>query len=828
MIDYDALKNKLNTSSQITKPRELYLSMPNKDPKFSYPRDVQAAVWDQWFERKGENDLVLKLNTGGGKTLVGLIILLSSIKEGVFPGVYVAPNDVLVNQVKEEAKLLDIQTTSDPRDPQFLSGAAILVINTHTLINGRSKFGVDGDNKEPIKIGAIIFDDAHACLETIEQQFSIDVPRDKAFDVYEKLLNLFHPYLDEQNPSKTMEIRDYAPGRKMLLPFWAWHKHQAEVLKIFNENRSASWLEWNWPLVKESLKLCHCVVSSERIEITPHCVPIEKIPSVPAASRRIFMTATLADDAVLSTHFGVTEQTILEPIAPSNAGDVGDRIILSPQLIAPDSTDDQIRDLAVRLSKKVNVVAIVPSFSKSTAWDGYADKILNGDEIDTEVKKLRDGHVGLVVLVNRYDGIDLPKDACRVLILDGIPDVRRSIDVLKQSYLMGSSKASAQIAQRIEQGAGRGIRSVEDYCAVLLMGKNLCAQVHNQGVREKFSPATKAQMDLSDMVAESAHSLTDIEMILENEFLDRASDWPQLSRHAVSQLTQSPCTPDPLYVGLRIAFDFAQIGNVNESIKFLRSIDSDMASDKERGLLKQYLAEYLNWVDPSESQKTLLFAKQLNRGLLLPIEGISFARPPSAADDQASACMDHIKENYSDPNKFLLGINSLLSELRVGEEYVPRFEEAFKQLAYILGFVGSRPEVEANRGPDVLWSMKQQKYIVIECKSGATTDTITKDYCGQLNTSVAWFHDEFDSSCSCVALMVHPSFHIENAATLTEGSRIMTFEDLEKLKGEVSSLCKAIAANFSEFTKAEVRDLLVEKSLYSTHFINKYSRKPKT
>jgi len=197
-INYDALKNKLNKSAEIIAPRDLYVSLPNKDPKFSYPRDVQTDVWNQWYERKDEEDLVLKLNTGGGKTTVGLIILLSSLKEGIKPAVYVAPNDVLANQAREEAILLGIATTDDPRDPKFVSGSAILVINTHTLVNGRSKFGVEGSYTEPIKIGAIVFDDAHACLEIIEQQFSIEIPRDEAFEVYKKIFALCKPDLSSE------------------------------------------------------------------------------------------------------------------------------------------------------------------------------------------------------------------------------------------------------------------------------------------------------------------------------------------------------------------------------------------------------------------------------------------------------------------------------------------------------------------------------------------------------------------------------------------------------------------------------------------------------
>jgi hypothetical protein len=39
--------------------------------------------------------------------------------------------------------------------------------------------------------------------------------------------------------------------------------------------------------------------------------------------------------------------------------------------------------------------------------------------------------VGLVVLVTRYDGIDLPGDACRVLALDGLPETYGAVDRLE-------------------------------------------------------------------------------------------------------------------------------------------------------------------------------------------------------------------------------------------------------------------------------------------------------------------------------------------------------------------------------------------------------------
>ena len=118
------------------------------------------------------------------------------------------------------------------------------------------------------------------------------------------------------------------------------------------------------------------------------------------------------------------------------------------------------------------------------------------------VAKLKKEKVGLTVLVNRYDGVDLPKDACRFLVIDGLPIVSKLIDRVESGITMGSSGKAAQLIQKIEQGIGRGVRSSDDYCVVFLMGRNLTSQLYSGGAIDKFSPGTKAQINLSEQISE--------------------------------------------------------------------------------------------------------------------------------------------------------------------------------------------------------------------------------------------------------------------------------------------------------------------------------------
>ena len=93
-----------------TEPRKLFTTL-NRSPKFRRPSDEQAEVLDGWYEKRTRKDNTLKMNTGAGKTLVGLLALQSSLHEGVLPAVYVTADNYLAKQVLREARELGISAT---------------------------------------------------------------------------------------------------------------------------------------------------------------------------------------------------------------------------------------------------------------------------------------------------------------------------------------------------------------------------------------------------------------------------------------------------------------------------------------------------------------------------------------------------------------------------------------------------------------------------------------------------------------------------------------------------------------------------------------------
>ncbi|BFM11201.1 DEAD/DEAH box helicase family protein [Simiduia litorea] len=824
MIDFSKIGTG-NTAETVLPPREIFNALPKKNAvKFQYPRDVQSQVWEKWHGRRDENSLVIKMNTGSGKTVVGLLILKSCLNEGKSPAVYVCPDNYLVKQVIDAANELGVEITDDPQSPRFLSGKSILVINIFKLVNGKSIFGV-GDEGSKLKISSLIIDDAHACLDTIEDQFTINIPSDRP--IFTQLYQIFRNSLHEQCESKALEIENGDPTSYMQVPYWVWQEKISEISKILIKNSSEDSLKFTWPLVKENPKLSHCVVSSSGIEISPHSIPIHMIPSIVDADRKIFMTATLVDNSILSSHFAVPENQIDKPIVPDSAGDVGDRMILLPQVINTETTDEDIKKYANHASQNMNVVVIVPSQYRANYWSDISNLTLTASNLYDGVEKLKSAHIGLVVLVNRYDGVDLPGDACRLLIIDGFPDVRKKIDKIKQGILMGSTRQSSQIVQRIEQGMGRGIRSNDDFCVVFLVGRDLTKQLYTQGAIERLSPATKAQLKLSEQISEQIqgkpiHDITDTI----NYCLSRNEKWVAASKGALASLKYSEeNTLDEVIISFRKAYDSASNNNPNLAAKALETQVNKIKNEKEKGYIKQIFAEYTNLYDIVEAQKIQMSAVANNRRILKPISGIQYHKISGNTLDQASTCSNYLKNNHSDPNNLIITLNGLIEDLQFKENSSNIFEEAMKQIAPYLGFGSQRPEQEYKKGPDILWSIGDLKYFVIEAKNEAKTLFISKDYCNQLNGSCNWFEEKYDSTCSYTPILIHPYNTFEYAASPKQSTRIMTIEKLDEFCKSTLSFIKSISSNNELGDQAAIREKLIAHKLRATDFESTYTVK---
>jgi len=822
--------NSKSTSDEATEPRRIFAALPQKNAKkYEYPRDVQTEVWERWHERRDEPDLVIKMNTGGGKTVVGLLILKSCLNEKQGPVIYVAPNSLLAQQVRDEARELGLAVTDDPRSPQFRQSRAILVTHIQRLVNGLSVFGVTGDGRDYLQLGSVIIDDAHACLAIIEEQFTLTLNSSHA--EYASILRIFEDDIRHQSSAILSEIQDRSPSAALQIPTWAWADKHDKVLEKLSPHRNTDELRFVWPLIRDDLSLCRAAISGTELQIKPPCPPIDRIPSLSKAKRRIYLTATLADDGVLITHLNANVESLKSPVTPKSADDIGDRLILRPMEIYPDLDVSSVRRYLKLKSSDLNVVVIVPSKRRAEEWAPYASQILDGDSIQDGVQALRNGHVGLVVLVNRYDGIDLPDEACRILVLDGLPEAMGAIDRIEANALQRSRSRTGRQLQRIEQGMGRGVRSNKDFCVVLLMGPRLTERIHLPAARLEFGAATRAQLSLSDDVADRLLDKTSFKELdgLITQFLERDVEWVQVSRDALDGVTYEADPRDYTAASaIRAAFDLARRERYQDAVQTLDDAINNEDDTAEKGWLKQQAAAFMHFLDPVRAQTIQISAQGIQPTLLKPIAGAEYQRLTSSGT-QGRTASEYLTGLYKDGNSLLIGVNAILDELEFDADpsRVEHFEQAFSDLGKHLGFETQRPEKESGEGPDVLWLLGELRFLVIECKSGVTSDRIAKKDAAQLGHSCDWFLRRYGQGCKATPLLVHPREVLSREAVLREGSRILTEQQLGDLKNRVRAFATSLSSDGTFHDPKKVNERLVHFELAANRFPARWSMAPR-
>lgn len=425
----------------------------------------------------------------------------------------------------------------------------------------------------------------------------------------------------------------------------------------------------------------------------------------------------------------------------------------------------------------------------------------------------------------------MPGDACRMLVIDGLPPLNSIKDRYIQSVAPQSTVLLREQVQRIEQGMGRGIRSNDDECCIVLMGDELTDVLsRNRGI-DYFSVATRCQYDLSkqlwDLLVSETGSKPTIDQIFElaNYSLEKNAEWVATCKENLAAVKYSnEAKVDEKIVAQRKAFENAINMQWSDAANTIKSVKDKEKDKKTKGYLYQIQAEYINKIDPALSQEVLKAGKKLNAAILSPIAGIQYQRTINTIP-QAQAISTNLDAEKLGLNELLVYVDGILANLCMGSEY-EKFEEALSQIGTILGFVCSRPDKETGGyGPDNLWAIDTGKYLVIECKTEATTQTIKKDYCNQLSGSVNWFKENYVYPNECVPIMIHPSKVVDEVASPDENMRVMTEKELtcfrKNLRDFYSTLCQN--GNLSDVNK--INELLRIYKLRKDDIVNRYTVK---
>jgi len=825
MVDFSKRLSKPKRE-KVLDPIEIYDGLDRASDKGPL-RPVQEHVLKHWHANaRNEKDVIVKLHTGQGKTVIGLLLLQSKLNEKGGPAVYFCPNIQLIEQTCEQAKQFGFSVckaeSKQPLPSEFLEGKAILITSIQKLFNGLTRFGL---NHKSLKISALLMDDCHACVDSIRDAVTLSIPR-KLFDssgavkgahpVYEKLFALLSDVLREQGEGTFHEIEGESPNAILAVPYWAWKDRAAEITNIVGDSADHKSIKFVWPIIKDRIGECLCVVSGTGIEITPYLTPLEDFGSYWEAETRIFMSATVTDDSFLVKGLRLAPGTISKPLTYPNETWSGEKMIVIPSL-----TDDELDRSAIVneygrpiLRRSYGVVALCPSFKGSKDWEACGAKIARSETIGEYISNLKNGFYDeSVVFVNRYDGIDLADDMCRILVFDSLPFGESLVDQYLQTCRADSELSRIRLARSIEQGIGRSVRGEKDYSVIIVIGTELVNSLRQAASRAYLSDQTRLQVEIGIEVAEYAQE--DIKngktpMVafkeLVQQCLKRDPAWKEFYVEKMSQLKPEAAKRRGLEIfetELKAETEY-HFGNTDRAISILQAlVDGSAVASPEKGYYLQEMARYKYRSSKIEANKLQQKAHRRNRFLFKPNDGFVVEQLAPLTGKRVSAIAAWVKQ-FDTFERLKLAIDEILVNLYFGVNS-DEFERAVQKLGVALGYSSERPDKEWKQGPDNLWCVKDREYLLIECKSEVllSRNEIHKDETGQMNNACAWFRDHYPG-CALTRLMVIPTNKLGAGAAFNDAVGIVK-------KHELSKLVKNVRQFFQEFASMDLSDVAEDK-----------------
>lgn len=791
-------------------PKEIYDRLDRATDKGELRR-AQEAVLVEWHAKaRDQKDVIVKLHTGQGKTLIGLLILQSKLNEKAGPALYLCPDNYLVEQTALQATQFgfdcDTIAAGDDLPARFIDGQAVLITSVQKLFNGLTKFGLNAQSK---KVGAIVIDDVHACINSIRNACTIRLERGS--QAYADLADLFGVALQSQGQGSYADLVNGEYDALLPVPYWDWIDRTADTARILSKHSASKEIKFAWPLIKDAMGDCDCVVSGASLEIFPRLPPLSDFGSYHLAKHRVFMSATVSDDSFLIRGMGLSPDTVRNPLTFPEKWS-GEKMVLIPSLV---SSELERGEMVAQFGKptderKIGIVALTPSFKGSADWEKYGAVVATTDTIHTEVERLRKGEVEkTLVVANRYDGIDLPDSSCRVLVIDSRPFGESLYERYLERCLPNSDAVAVRTARTIEQGMGRSVRGEKDYSVILLIGASLVGFVRMPEPRAFLSAQTRQQIEIGIKIADfikeeiekgtkpMAALLTAIK-----QCLSRDPDWKEYYVEQMDLISDVRAVPKRLDVFSRElkAEAAAREQRFEDAAAIAQKIGDELAADDaEKGWYLQEGARHLYRSSKVKSEQLQTAAHRRNRFLLRPATRSGTTIQLPFAQKRIEKVMEWIS-SHTDPAALTVSVDTLLSDLRFGVE-AETFEAALHRLGQALGFACERPDKEWKEGPDNLWRIRDNVCLVMECKSevGLQRGEIEKRETEQMDKSFAWFSKVYPGvAAQCI--MIIPPKKLSRSAGLLQPTTAMVQKGL-------TAFTKNVRTFFGEFLTQDLQNL---------------------
>jgi hypothetical protein len=758
--------------------------------------EPQAAALRQWHAKRAESRTILEMNTGGGKTLIALLIAQSLVNETRGKVLYVCPTIQLIEQTRVQARQCGLETaayyggTWKDQDV-FTESRGPCVTNYAALCNGKSIFR----REQP---DALILDDAHVASPSIRSSFTL---RFKAqTDLFTEIVSLFRPYFEKAgNAQQLASLQDGDPIPLLFVPSFEVNRRWQQLTKLLkdgevDDEKSTLFV---WEHLKDRLDRCCVFITASAVEITPADPPINALPQLSNCPRVIYMTATLPSPVQFARTFGQIAPNVIRPEGKSGEAQ---RLFV----FAEGETDEEQREWTKRLIRSRKSCIIGASSTHAEQWTDEATLYV-GDTGNAGLEQFKQAQPPKkLVMAARYDGIDLPGDSCRVLVLDGLPLGSLMIDRFMDEVLHVEGIRASSTAIRVTQAIGRIFRSNTDHGVVILCGTDL----------QKWVSSPQNQAHLPDLLQRHLQFALELRKLVKtgqttyedlmNGILTGDPEWDRLySEISEYDAEERPAPPGWLITAAgneNAAFGLLWNGNLPGAAQHFALL-ADEVESHDRGLGAWYrhwlgfAQERLSQPVPALQSYTTAANErgQLGRPKVLSTTVIASdsAKTPGV---QAKAIAS-LAQNLASAQKTLAKVKR---DLVYGNDTKPA-EAALHDMGQMLGFSASRPDNTKPKktGPDVLWRFAPTNAgIALELKTDKKTGSqyTKKEDIGQFHDHVQYLAKKHTGE-TFLKVIVGRLLTVSRESNPPDDLRIIELEEFQKLAHRVSELYVFINAS---------------------------------
>jgi replicative superfamily II helicase len=365
--------------------------------------------------------------------------------------------------------------------------------------------------------------------------------------------------------------------------------------------------------------------------------------------------------------------------------------------------------------------------------------------------------------------------------MNDLPQGTSDYDVYRMN-VVADSAVSSLLAQRIEQGIGRGTRGGGDYCAVMLIGSKLVGWIGRKSNLSFLTASTRVQLAMGQ---EMSAAVTTVGEVVETikKCLNRNRDW--VAYHA-SDLAEAAHAAPVNTLALTIAgaerkaFRLQRLGHFEQALQLLEKLiaDDELKADSQRrawlAATAARIAHQMN--DEERGQKLQTHAFSVSNNHSPP--KVRPAYVPRPIPGKQSAAIVTQMMDYDLRGAMIADFDEAVAEL-VPTASAARYEEAIANLGSYLGFEAERPDKVYKKGPDVLWRTDATFDFVIEAKSKKEDNPLYKNDHAQLLEAEAWFKTNYPSR-GAVRVSALPEAVADPKAS-TAGSFMLRLDEITKL-----------------------------------------------